>query len=224
MKKKGYHSSKSDKKHQIYKNKDNGTVHTCKSDDNSINKKQYEEEDELNLGYYKGIEFENNSTSLFRYLFDLYELPCYFFYVGNEKIEYQNSISFTDYNANLFTSFIEVDGAFINKSNEKLEPQLNKNFYPFLVQKTFIISGKNVSNNKKIYIPTLADEKMEIAPKSIIIVESKLSILKDKGKDIDNFNFCEKYEKSQLDSTLLFILNILIKKSKFIQNLFKKKY
>ena len=161
---------------------------------------------------------------LFRNLFDLCELPCYFFYVGNEKIEYQNIISFNDYNADLFTSFIEVDGAFINQSNEKLEPQLNKNFYPFLVQKTFIVSSKTVSKLKKNYTLTLADEKMEIAPKSIIIVESKLSIPKDKGIDIDNFEFYIEYKKSELDKTMIFTLNKLIKKKKFILNLFKKKY
>ena len=222
-KKKDNHSSKSDKNNHIYNNNDNETIITFKSDDIIINKKQYEE-DELNLGYYKGIEFENNSMFLFRNLFDLCELPCYFFYVGNEKIEYQNIISFNDYNANLFTSFIEVDGAFINQSNEKLEPQLNKNFYPFLVQKTFIVSSKTVSKFKNNYTLTLADEKMEIAPKSIIIVESKLSIPKDKGIDIDNFKFYIEYEKSELDKTMIFTLNKLIKKKKFILNLFKKKY
>ena len=222
-KKKDNHSSKPDKNNHIYNNNDNETIITFKSDDIIINKKQYEE-DELDLGYYKGIEFENNSMFLFRNLFDLFELPCYFFYVGNEKIEYQNIISFNDYNANLFTSFIEVDGAFINQSNEKLEPQLNKNFYPFLVQKTFIVSSKTVSKLKKNYTLTLADEKMEIAPKSIIIVESKLSIPKDKGIDIDNFKFYIEYEKSELDKTMIFTLNKLIKKKKFILNLFKKKY
>ena len=222
-KKKDNHSSKPDKNNHIYNNNDNETIITFKSDDIIINKKQYEE-DELNLGYYKGIEFENNSMFLFRNLFDLFELPCYFFYVGNEKIEYQNIISFNDYNADLFTSFIEVDGAFINQSNEKLEPQLNKNFYPFLVQKTFIVSSKTVSKFKKNYTLTLADEKMEIAPKSIIIVESKLSIPKDKGIDIDNFKFYIEYEKSELDKTMIFTLNKLIKKKKFILNLFKKKY
>ena len=222
-KKKDNHSSKSDKNNHIYNNNDNETIITFKSDDIIINKKQYEE-DELNLGYYKGIEFENNSMFLFRNLFDLCELPCYFFYVGNEKIEYQNIISFNDYNANLFTSFIEVDGAFINQSNEKLEQQLNKNFYPFLVQKTFIVSSKTVSKLKKNYTLTLADEKMEIAPKSIIIVESKLSIPKDKGIDIDNFEFYIEYKKSELDKTMIFTLNKLIKKKKFILNLFKKKY
>jgi hypothetical protein len=88
-KEKDNHSSKSDKNNHIYNNNDNETIITFKSDDIIINKKQYEE-DELNLGYYKGIEFENNSMFLFRNLFDLCELPCYFFYVGNEKIEYQN--------------------------------------------------------------------------------------------------------------------------------------
>ena len=222
-KKKDNHSSKSDKNNHIYNNNDNEPIITFKSNDIIINKKQYEE-DELNLGYYKGIEFENNSMFLFRNLFDLFELPCYFFYVGNEKIEYQNIISFNDYNADLFTSFIEVDGAFINQSNEKLEPQLNKNFYPFLVQKTFIVSSKTVSKLKKNYTLTLADEKMEIAPKSIIIVESKLSIPKDKGIDIDNFEFYIEYKKSELDKTMIFTLNKLIKKKKFILNLFKKKY
>ena len=222
-KKKDNHSSKSDKNNHIYNNNDNEPIITFKSNDIIINKKQYEE-DELDLGYYKGIEFENNSMFLFRNLFDLCELPCYFFYVGNEKIEYQNIISFNDYNADLFTSFIEVDGAFINQSNEKLEPQLNKNFYPFLVQKTFIVSSKTVSKLKKNYTLTLADEKMEIAPKSIIIVESKLSIPKDKGIDIDNFEFYIEYKKSELDKTMIFTLNKLIKKKKFILNLFKKKY
>ena len=212
-KKKDNHSSKSDKNNHIYNNNDNEPIITFKSNDIIINKKQYEE-DELDLGYYKGIEFENNSMFLFRNLFDLCELPCYFFYVGNEKIEYQNIISFNDYNADLFTSFIEVDGAFINQSNEKLEPQLNKNFYPFLVQKTFIVSSKTVSKLKKNYTLTLADEKMEIAPKSIIIVESKLSIPKDKGIDIDNFEFYIEYKKSELDKTMIFTLNKLIKKKK----------
>ena len=206
-KEKSKHSLKSEKNHPINNNNDNETIITSKSEDNIINDKQYEEkEDELNLGYYKGIEFENNSTYLFKNLFDLEELPCYFFYVGEEKTKYQNFISFMDYNATLFNSFIEVDGAFINQSNEKLEPQLDKNFYPFLVQKTFRISEKTSKGNKK-YILTLADEKFEIAPKSIIIVESKLSIPKDKGIDIDNFKFYQTYDKNQLDSTMLFTLN-----------------
>ena len=220
-KKKDNHSSKSDKNNHIYNNNDNEPIITFKSNDIIINKKQYEE-DELDLGYYKGIEFENNSMFLFRNLFDLCELPCYFFYVGNEKIEYQNIISFNDYNADLFTSFIEVDGAFINQSNEKLEPQLNKNFYPFLVQKTFIVSSKTVSKLKKNYTLTLADEKMEIAPKSIIIVESKLSIPKDKGIDIDNFKFYIEYEKSELDKTMIFTLNKVIKKKKIYSEFVQK--
>ena len=181
------------------------------------NKKKANEE--YNMSYFRGSEFENNSNHLFKNMFELRELPNYFFAINpkinnhhkqNDKKQnnkkQNDKTNFKDYNDNLFSIFMESDGAYINMKDEKLSPNLGRNFYPFILHKTFIISEKN--NNYKI---EYGDEALEIQPKSIIISESKLSI----PKDIKNFSFSSEYPKNELDGTLLFTLNKLMKKINF---------
>ena len=181
------------------------------------NKKKANEE--YNMSYFRGSEFENNSNHLFKNMFELRELPNYFFAINpkinnhhkqNDKKQnnkkQNDKTNFKDYNDNLFSIFMESDGAYINMKDEKLSPNLGRNFYPFILHKTFIISEKN--NNYKI---EYGDEALEIQPKSIIISESKLSI----PKDIKNFSFSSEYPKNELDATLLFTLNKLMKKINF---------
>ena len=148
-----------------------------------------------------GFEFENNSNYLFKNLFELDYLPNYFFLFSKSGEKYEEHLTFSEYNKSLFTSFVETDGAYINKTNKTLLPQMNKNYYPFLVQKTFIFDNNNLS---------LIDEDLKIEKKTIIICESKLSIPKEY-----NINFKTKYKKSSLDRTFIFTLLKLIKKREF---------
>ena len=64
------------------------------------------------------------------------------------------------------------------------------------------------------------DEDFIIGPKTIVINESKLSI----PKYIKGFSFDKKYTKEDLSSTLLFILNKLIKKRVFYYEYVKNEF
>ena len=78
-----------------------------------------------------------------------------------------------------------------------------------MVQNTFVVKMKEK------YELTSIDEELTIGPKTIFIIESKLSI----PKNIINFSFNEKYEKSILSNTLIFTLYKLIRKKIIIMNL-----
>ena len=180
--------------------------------------------DEYDFDFSKGFEFENHSAYLFKNLFtSLKDLPSYFFVVNkeindknnkdnkknkeiNQNIIEQNYATFSDFNNNLFSTFIETDGAYINKKKKNLTAKLENNFHPFMIQKTFVIYKKN----EKYAIESF-DEDLIIEPKTIIINESKLSI----PKNIINFSFEQKYEKNKLSNTLIFTLNKLIRKMHF---------
>ena len=147
---------------------------------------------------------------------DLKDLPTYFFIVNQEindkdikeinpKI-IEKVQTFSDFNKNLFSTFIETDGAYINDINKTFIAILKNKFHPFLIQNTFVISKKEEN-----YILESIEEDLIIQPKTIIINESKLSI----PKNIINFSFNQKYEKNILSNTLIFTLNKLIRKIHF---------
>ena len=199
--------------------------------DNQINGNNDDKNNGYKLTILKGLEFENNSTYLFKNLFDLKDLPNYFFVINkevkediNKKNHHKNSneykgkkrseaYNFSDYNKNLFSIFIETDGAYINDKNEKLIPKLKNNYHPFLIQNTF-----EIYKNGEKYELRLIDENLDIEPKTIVINESKLSI----PKNIDNFNLEEKYEKDLLEKTLIATLNKLIRKSYYYSKFVEK--
>ena len=173
----------------------------------------------FNLTLSKGFDLENNCDYLFNTLFNLKPLPNYFFRVQkNVSIinDIDKKITFSEYNNNLFTSFMEADGAYINDTNNKINHK-NLNEHPFELSKTFVCSKKN----NKFEVISI-DEDFDIDPKTIIINEAKISIPKDKegSKDL----LIKKYSKTLLDKTLLFTLNKLIRKveyySKFVENEF----
>ena len=184
-----------------------------KSNDSSKSSPQveYNKQKKYELTFFKGFEFESNSTIIFKYLFDLKDLPNYFFVLNKKSQKNKgNFINFIDYNKNLFSSFIETDGAYINDKNEKLLTNLKYNYHPFLIQNTFVVYKKNAK-----YELDSINEDLEIEPKTIIINESKLSI----PKNIEEFSFDEKYEKNQIANTLIFTLNKLIQKKKYYKEL-----
>ena len=126
-----------------------------------------------------------------------------------KKIKQKKKKNFFYYNNNLFNYFLEVDGAYINTTKESLT--YTEKICPFMNQDTFIIS----KNNNKIYInksaQKLGNNELEISPKSIIICECKSSI----PKDLLNFAFNNDYSRNQIENTLLFTLNKLVKKIPF---------
>ena len=87
--------------------------------------------------------------------------------VQKNKKEYLN---FRDYTENLFSTFIETDGAYINEKNELVKPELKNNLHPILVQNTFVVSKINEE-----YKLNSIDEDLDIESKTIILNESKLS-------------------------------------------------
>ena len=202
------------------------------SNESNSNEKEYK----YDLTLLKGFELENNSIYLFKTLFNLKDLPNYFFHLQkfekklnkkdkinkklkNIQIENENNkktdkneklISFSEYSDNLFSNFLETDGAYINDENIILKPKF-KNYNPFIIHKTFVYS-----NNSLISI----DEDLEIGPKTIIIIESKVSIPKDKP----DFSFEKIYSRSVLDKTLIFTLNKLIKKIKYYKEFIENEF
>ena len=197
---------------------ENTKINKSYSEHNFVPKVDEISHKEYNISYFKGIEFENNATFLFNNLFHLPELPNYFFVLKNKlkktdkifkkgvrknKKEYLN---FKEYTENLFTTFIETDGAYINNKNEPVTPILKNNLHPILVQNTFEISKINEE-----YKVNSIDEGLEIGPKTIILNESKLSI----PKNIDKFSFEEAYDKNKLSNTLIFTLNKFIQKKHY---------
>ncbi len=132
------------------------------------------------------------------------ELPSYFFLLNKKKKKkINNCVTFDEYDKNLFSVFMETDGAYINDSNNIVTPNLKNNFHPFLIHNTFI-----VTKNYKKYELNSTNENLNIEPKTIVINESKLSI----PQDISNFTLNNKYDKNLLSKTLIFTLNKLIKK------------
>ena len=177
------------------------------------------DENRFNLTLSKGFDLENNCDYLFNTLFNLKPLPNYFFRVQKKVSiisDIDKKITFSEYNNNLFTIFMEADGAYINDTNNKIYHK-NLSDHPFKLSKTFVCSKKN----NKFEVISI-DEDFDIDPKTIIINEAKISIPKDKegSKDL----LIKKYSKTLLDKTLLFTLNKLIRKveyySKFVENEF----
>lgn len=219
-------------------NKNNEKSNSQKSGKNIITGNKSKSE-EVSLSFFKGAEFENNSYHLIKALFNLDDLPNYFFSIGQRKsLSYSNNedkkvtsegkkvtredkkdtsedkkVTFEEYNNSLFSCFMETDGAFINSTNKILTP---KDVHPFQVNATFEIK-KNSLEGRKFDI-NFIEENFIIDPNSIIISETKQSI----PKRIDEFNFNYKYNKVELDQTLIFTLNKLIKKieiySQFVEN------
>ena len=190
---------------------------------------------EIDLKFLKGFEFENNSTYWFENLFNLKHLPNYFFPLTKKKINKKDKkekdkknkekkekdkknkefVTFSDYDNNLFSTFLETDGAYINDKDENLKPKFKNNFHPFLIQKTF-----EVYKVKEEYKLKSIEEDFEIASKTIIINESKLSI----PKNIEKFDIDEEYDKNLLSNTLIFTLNKLIKKKHYYKELVEKEF
>ena len=126
--------------------------------------------------------------------------------INSDESQNKQYLTFSEYNSSLFYHFLEADGAYINKSNNKIAPNLNSNICPFYNHRTFYIKNK-----KGKYFYEEKDEDLCITKKSIIIAESKLSI----PKQIENFSFDIQYFKKDLDKTLIFTLNKLIRKIDF---------
>ena len=175
-------------------NKNNEKSNSQKSGKNIITGNKSKSE-EVSLSFFKGAEFENNSYHLIKALFNLDDLPNYFFSIGQRKsLSYSNNedkkVTFEEYNNSLFSCFMETDGAFINSTNKILTP---KDVHPFQVNATFEIK-KNSLEGRKFDI-NFIEENFIIDPNSIIISETKQSI----PKRIDEFNFNYKYNKVELD-------------------------
>ena len=126
--------------------------------------------------------------------------------INSDESQNKQYLTFSEYNSSLFYHFLEADGAYINKSNNKIAPNLNSNICPFYNHRTFYIKNK-----KGKYFYEEKDEDLYITKKSIIITESKLSI----PKQIEDFSFDIQYFKKDLDKTLIFTLNKLIRKIDF---------
>ena len=90
---------------------------------------------------------------------DLKDLPNYFFALNKEinKININNTdieapkkndnyITFSDYNKNLFSTFIETDGAYINDKIKYLTANLKNINHPFKIKKllSFLKKMKNM--------------------------------------------------------------------------------
>ena len=167
----------------------------------------------------KGFDFESNSNYLFNSLFNLKVLPNYFFHLQKKGIKISNlgqKTTFSEYNKYLFTNFLESDGVYINDTNDKIIAK-SINYKPFDLCKTFICS-----KNNNIFELTTIEEELVIGPKTIIITESKISMPKDKE---DPNNLLNKvYRRSDLDKTLLFTLNKLIRKIDFYYTFVKNEF
>lgn len=124
-----------------------------------------------------------------------------------------NYIKLSDYNQQLFSTFIETDEAYINDTDKKLLPKSKNYIGPFVIQTTFEIYKEG-----KIYKLRSIEENLEIEPKTIIINESKLSI----PKIIKNYFFNTKYSKESLARALIFILYKLIRKIDYYSKLVEK--
>ena len=115
------------------KNFDEKSNHNKSNKSNKSSPQYNNGRDEYDFDFSKGFEFENHSAYLFKNLFtSLKDLPSYFFVVNkeindknnkgnkknkeiNQNIIEQNYATFSDFNNNLFSTFIETDGAYINK-------------------------------------------------------------------------------------------------------------
>ena len=207
-----YKEKKSDQ--NTYRRNKKGSYYSCPKIGNNDNNGQ----DEYELTFFKGFEFENNSTYLFKSLFQLKDLPTYFFPLEKKyksNIMGSDVVNFSDYNKNLFSAFLETDGAYINDKNEKLLAKLKNNYHPFQIQNTFEVYKINEKYDLK-----LIKEELEIDPYTIIINESKLSI----PKNINDFSIDKNYDKNALEKTLIFTLNKLILKKHYYYELVKNEF
>ena len=159
------------------------------------------------IPYFKGQEFENNANHFFQNMFNLEILPNYFFPLVPNNHTYSEKVTFSQFNEAIFSRFLETDGAYINKKDKKIWPVLNRDFRPYFNHNTFFVK----EDNKNSYRVEFLQEELSIHEKSIIIIESKLSI----PKEIKDFSFTKEYSRNDLDRTLLFTLNKLIKKISF---------
>ena len=171
------------------------SVESYKTHSNNNNKNNQIEYDELT--FFNDYEFENNSTYIFKNLFDLKDLPNYFFAINKKSNYNRKYTTFFELSENLFSSFIETDGAYINNKDIKLSPKLKSNYPPFLIHNTFVV--KKIGEEYKL---ESIEEGLEIDKKTIIIVdESKLS----NPKNIKDFSFTEEYNIDDLTNTLILL-------------------
>ena len=153
-------------------------MRSTSSNESSSGEKVYK----FDLTLSKGFEFENQSNYFFNSLFNLKPLPNYFFHLQKSSSIINvtdKTITFSEYNKNLFTTFMEADGAYINDTNHKINHK-NLNYHPYELSKTFICSKKN----NKFELKSIMED-FEIGPKTIIINEAKVSIPKDKNESND---------------------------------------
>ena len=172
-----------------------------------------------------GHEFENNSNNFFKNMFNLTDLPLYFFklnYNINKNLFKKNKMyTFSEYNKILFSIFLEADGAYINKKDMELTQNLSENYCPYLIHKTFNVYKDNEENkenkeNHKFRI-SIANETLKIENKTIVISESKVSI----PNNIENFSFKKQYTVNDLENSLLLTIYKLIKKINFYKEYVK---
>ena len=104
---------------------------------------------------------------------------CHFQKTSSNINVKEGDITFSKYNKNLFTTFMEADGAYINDTNNKINYK-DLNYHPYALSKNFICSKKN----NKFELESF-EEDFGIGPKTIIINETKVSIPKDKDESKD---------------------------------------
>ena len=119
----------------------------------------------------------------------------------------KNYSSLIEYINNIFSRFIETDGAFLYLNDKNINDRKTAQYIPLIVQKTFEIK-KILKNDKFEFIINNLEENIKPEPKTIILTETKFKM----PKDIKNFSILEKFEKNKLAGTLIFTLFKLIQK------------
>ena len=112
--------------------------------------------------------------------------------------------TFKEYLENIFSLFIETDGAFINDEKQTLSLPLTENYLPFNISSAFTVKKVNDNITMK---EGKEKNKLVIYPHSIIICESKLSI----PNKIDS-PFQKAYDKNTFEKSLIFVIAKMIKK------------
>ena len=193
---------------------------------------------QFDFNHFKGADFEMNTNNILKDLLELVELPNYFFalkkkdiFLKKEKLQRfekkennqapekngKNYSSLIEYINNIFSRFIETDGAFLYLNDKNINDRKTAQYIPLIVQKTFEIK-KILKNDKFEFIINNLEENIKPEPKTIILTETKFKM----PKDIKNFSILEKFEKNKLAGTLIFTLFKLIQKieiyKKYIKN------